>query len=205
LLIKKQKSRGRPPKQNITKYAELKIIISRAGKLLNKSLTPLFSFVDATKFSSWKIKETEFHVYNIVAQETVYPVGISFLTNTVRDSVNECVPKGSGKLLADAWYDVNKALQVMFEKGYIPLVCPNKGRGEGYYRRQARKLYRKNRGIYRQRTRGESMFGSLTNEFGDRLKAINKKSMQVRIMARVISYQIKLLIRCDEEIVSIDV
>jgi hypothetical protein len=164
-LIKKQKSRGRPPKQNITKYAELivikelkkkslrgaetdltkfivgervdhsvisywenkheianclKIIISRAGKLLNKSLTPLFSFVDATKFSSWKIKETEFHVCNIVAQETVYPVGISFLTNTVRDSVNECVPKGSGKLLADAWYDVNKALQVMFEKGYIP-------------------------------------------------------------------------------------
>jgi hypothetical protein len=85
------------------------------------------------------------------------------------------------------------------------LVCPNKGRGEGYYRRKARKLYRKNRGIYRQRTRGESMFGSLTNEFGDKLKAINKKSVQVRIMARVISYQIKLLIRCDEEIVSIDV
>jgi len=34
----------------------LKIIISRAG-LLTKLLTPLFSFVDSTKFVSWKINE----------------------------------------------------------------------------------------------------------------------------------------------------
>jgi len=133
----------------------LKVVVARAGQLLNKILSPLFSFVDATKFSSWKIKEIEFHVCNIVAQETVYPVGVSFLTNTVRDPVKEAVPEGDGQLLADAWYDDNKTMGVLFKKGYEPLICP--------------------------------------------------KSMQIKILARIVCYQIKLLIRCDDKIISIDV
>ena len=49
------------------------------------------------------------------------------------------------------------------------------------------------------------MFGSLTNEFGDRFKSSNEMSMQVRTLSRIISYQIKLLIRCSDKIISIDV
>lgn len=183
----------------------LKIIVARAGQILDKFCNVEFSFVDATKFTSWKIKECEIHVCNRVARETIYPVGTSFKTESVRAPVEECVPKGSGELLADAWYDANKALQVMFQKGYSPLVCPNKRRSSGFYRRKARKLYKQNRGAYRQRSRGESMFGSLTNEFGDRFKVYKEEAMQVKTLSRIVCYQIKLLIRCDDKIISINV
>lgn len=183
----------------------LAIIISRAGQLLDKLFTREYSFVDATKFTSWKIEETEIHVCNRIAKETVYPVGVSFKTESVKAPVEECVPKGNGELLADAWYDAKKAIQVMFEKGYEPLVCPNKRRSSGYWRKKSRKLYKQRREIYKQRSRGESMFGSLTNQYGNRFKAINKTSMEVRTLGRIVCYQIKLLIRCDNKIISIDV
>jgi len=155
------------------------------------------------KFTSWKIKTFEIHVCNRIAKETIYPIGISFKTDSVKSPTLEAVPKGSGELLADAWYDANKAIKVMFEKGCELLVCPNKRRSKGYYRKKSRKLYKQRREIYKQRSRGESLFGSLTNEFGDRFKFINKTSMQVQILSRIICYQIKLLIRGDEKIISI--
>jgi len=242
-LIRKKEGRGRKPKHNLVKYAQLifmkefsdgislrkaevrlsefvvgervdhsviaywenkpemarllNIILIRAGKLLKKLLSNLFTFVDATKFSTWYMNEIQFHVCNVVAKETVYPIGISFLTGTVRGPTDEATPPGSGKLYADAGYDDNKTIGVLFGKGYVPIVCPNKGRWKGYWRKRARRLYRlgENRTGYRQRGRGESMFGSLTNEFGDRLHVRNGQSMQARVMGRVISYQIKLLIR----------
>lgn len=183
----------------------LKIIISRAGFLLDKICEKEFTFLDATKFTSWKIKMTEVHVCNRIAKETIYPVGVSFRTDSVKSPTLEAVPKGSGEILADAWYDEKKTIQLLFEKGYEPLICPNKRRSRGYYRKLSRKLYKQRREIYRQRSRGESMFGSLTNEFGDRFKAVNETSMQVRILARIASYQIKLLIRCNEGIISIGI
>lgn len=183
----------------------LKIIISRAGQLLDKCCKKLFSFIDSTKFTTWKIDEVEIHVCNRIAKETVYPVGVSFLTNSVKDPVNEAVPNGTGDLYGDAWYDERKTFEVLFKKGYVPVICPNKRRSKGFYRRIARKIYKEKRLAYRQRGRGESPFGSLTNEFGDRFKAINKESMQARTLARIISYQIKLLIRCNDKIISIDV
>lgn len=185
----------------------LKIIISRAGQLLDKLCDKLFTFVDATKFTTWKIKEIQIHVVNRVAKETLYPIGASFLKKTVRDPVNEALPLGNRILYADAGYDDNKTLGVMFKKGYIPVVCPNKNRWKGHYRKRARKIYNQpvHRWGYRQRGRGESLFGSLTNEFGDRFKAINEASMQARILGRIISYQIKLLIRLDDKIINIDV
>jgi len=242
-LIRRKEGRGRNPKHNPTKYAQLifmkefsdgislrkaevrlsefvvgervdhsviaywenkaemerclKIIVIRAGKLLSKLLHDSFSFVDWTSFSSWHIEEIQFHVCNRVAKETVYPVGISFLKKTIREPVDEVVPPGSGKLYADAGYDDDKTLRVLFRKGYEPIVCPNKGRWKGRFRKKARKLYRmrENRLGYRQRGRGESMFGSLTNEFGDRLHARKEQAMRARIIGRVVSYQVKLLIR----------
>lgn len=242
-LIRKKEGRGRKPKHNLVKYAQLifmkefsdgislrkaevrlsefvvgervdhsviaywenkpemarllNIILIRAGKLLKKLLSNLFTFVDATKFSTWHMNEIQFHVCNVVAEETVYPIGISFLTGTVRGPIDAATPPGSGKLYADAGYDDNKTIGVLFGKGYEPIVCPNKGRWKGHWRKKARKLYRlgENKTGYRQRGRGESMFGSLTNEFGDRLHVRNSQSMQARVMGRVISYQVKLLIR----------
>jgi hypothetical protein len=183
----------------------LKIIISRAGRLLDKLCKPEFTFVDATKFTSWNIKEVEIHVANRIAQGTLYPIGTSFQTSTVKGPVKECLPPGHRIVYADAWYDDNKALGVMFEKGYVPVVCPNKRRSSGYWRKKARKIYNQlvHRMGYRQRGRGESLFGSLTNEFGDRFKACNVGAMQVRILGRIVSYQIKLLIRCGNRTISI--
>jgi len=248
-LIRKKEGRGRNPKHDPTKYAQLivlkefekqglrraevrlsisvigervdhsvisywekkpeivrclKLIISRAGQLLDKLCEQSFTFVDATKFTSWNKEVVEIHVANRIVNGTLYPLGASFLKNTVHGPVAECLPPGGGKVYADAWYDSNKALGVMFEKGYEPIVCPNKRRSKGYWRRKARELYRmpENKLGYRQRGRGESLFGSLNNEFGDRFKACEKGSMRVRILSRFISYQIKLLIRCNGKTIS---
>jgi len=48
---------------------------------------------------------------------------------------------------------------------------------------------------YRQRGRGESVFGSLTNDYGDRFYAINDKAMKCITASRILCYQIKILIR----------
>ena len=180
-------------------------IIGIAGSILDRLLSRLFSFVDSTKFVNWHIEETEIFVCNRIADKTVYPIGISFLRKTVASPVNEAVPNGSGNLYADAWFDDNDTMGVLFSKGYTPIICPNKNRWRGYYRKKARKLYRmfKNRLGYRQRGRGESLFGSLTDAYGDRLKAINSIAMKVRIASRMLTYQIKLLLRATLKILSI--
>jgi len=180
----------------------LQIFVAVAGAMLDKTLSSLFSFVDATKFTNWKIEETFVTVCNRIAKETVYPVGVSFEKKTVREPVNECVPVGKGLLYADAGYDDNKTIGVLFDKGYTPIICPNKSRWKGYWRKKARKLYRmpEHRLGYRQRGRGESMFGSLTNEYGDRFYAINDESIKVITASRILCYQIKILIRINSSL-----
>ena len=247
LIRKKEETRGRPPKHDPVKYAQLivmkefcdslslrkaevrlskfvvgervdhsviaywenkpeiarclKIIVKRAGRLLDNILRKIFTFVDATKMTTWHIEEIQFHIACRIARETVYPIGVSFLKETIRKPVQECLPDGKGRVYADAGYDDNKTIRVMFKKGYYPIVCPNKNRWRGYWRKKARKIYRMpiNRRGYRHRGRGESIFGSLTNEFGDRLHARNEQSLQARVIGRIISYQIKLLIRCNDK------
>lgn len=176
--------------------------ISIAGAMLEKYLSSLFTFVDATKFSSWHMDEVNIHVCNRIANGTVYPIGLSFTTGSVAQPVSEAVPSGTGLLYADAGYDDNKTIGVLFKKGFTPIVCPNKGRWKGYWRKKARKLYRmrEHRLGYRQRGRGESLFGSLTNQFGDRLNVRNEIAMQTRIATRIFCYQIKLLVRCKDMI-----
>lgn len=168
-----------------------------AGALLNQALSSLFTFVDSTKFSSWNINEINVTVCNKIAKQTVYPIGISFKKVDVVSPVNEAIPNGDGKLYADAWYDEIETIKSLFKKGYTPIICPNKTRYRGFYRRKARELYkmRENRLGYRQRGRGESVFGSLTNCYGDRLDAVSDETMMVRIASRILCYQIKLMIR----------
>jgi len=85
----------------------------------------------------------EFHLFNRIAEETVYPIGMSFLTGSVAAPVDEAIDPGSGKLYADAGYDDNASMGIMFKKGYTPIVSPNSQRWRGYHRKKARKLYRK--------------------------------------------------------------
>lgn len=174
--------------------------VSIAGAMLEKYLSSLFTFVDATKFSSWNLEEVNIHVCNKIANGTVYPIGLSFITGSISEPVSKAVPSGEGLAYLDAGYDDNKTIGVMFKKGYTPIVCPNKSRWKGHWRKKARKLYRmpEHRLGYRQRGRGESVFGSLTNQFGDRLNVRNYIAMQTRIATRVFCYQIKLLIRCGD-------
>lgn len=182
-------------KSEISNY--VKEIINKIGKLLENYLDYSFSMIDSTKFSSWHKDETEFHILNRICKDTVYPVNISFLKGTVVAPVSEIAEKGEGDLLADAWYDNEETIEVLFKRNYTPIICPNENRWKGYYRKKARKIYRKfkNRLAYRQRGRGESPFGSLTNYFGDRLKSVNDFAMKTRIASRVLCYQIKLLMR----------
>ena len=172
--------------------------INVAGAMLQKYLSSLFTFVDATKFSDWHMNEINIHVCNRIANGTVYPIGLSFTTGSVAKPVDEAVPCGNGLAYLDAGYDDNKTIGVMFQKGYTPIVCPNKNRWKGYWRKKARRLYRmrEHRLGYRQRGRGESLFGSLTNQFGDRLNVRKPTAMRTRIATRIFCYQVKLLIRC---------
>lgn len=181
----------------------LQEFIAIAGALLNKALSSLFTFVDSTKFTNWNIKEINVTVCNKIANQTVYPIGISFKTVDVVSPVNEAVPDGNGKLYADAWYDEIQTIKSLFKKGYVPIICPNKTRYRGFYRRKARELYKmpENRLGYRQRGRGESVFGSLTNCYGDRFYAINKEAMMTITASRILCYQIKLLIRINSKLV----
>tara|TARA_Y100000034_G_scaffold61544_1_gene74700 strand:- start:1592 stop:2470 length:879 start_codon:yes stop_codon:yes gene_type:complete len=179
--------------------------IKEAGKELDAKLSQQFTVIDATSFTSWFKEDMIFHLFNRISEETVYPIGISFLTGSVKAPVSEAIDPGSGKLYADAGYDDNASIGVMFEKGYEPIVCPNSTRWKGYHRKKARKLYNKfeNRLGYRQRGRGESVFGSLTNYFGDRFKTINIQVTQTRTAVRVLVYQVKLLMRLTQEFLGI--
>ena len=175
----------------------LKLVIRALGAKLEKLLSYAFTVVDATDMTSWNGKLTTFHMTTRICDETVYPVGISFLSGNIRDPVNEATPPGKGKCYMDAGYDDNKTIGIIFDKNYEPIVCPNKGRYKGYWRRKARELYnlRENRLGYKQRGRGESVFGSLTNQFGDRLNVRNNQVMKTRLTARVIVVQLKLVVR----------
>ena len=181
-------------------------LITLLGQKLDNSFNYDYTFIDATEFTSWNKKSLIFHLSCRITKETVYPTGIHYgLGNTVKESVEGCLVKGKGDVLADAWYDDNDSLGVMFKSGYQPIVKSNKERWKGYWRKKARKLYRHpiGRQKYRQRGRGESPFGSLTNEFGDRIKTMRIDTSEIRIGCRIIVYQVKILMRINFFIVEI--
>ena len=165
------------------------------GTRLEQLIGYQFSVIDATSFANWHKGKAGFHLLNRITQGTVYPVSIAPDTlNPVPNTRDAMVP-GEGWFMADAWYDVNKVFAVIERNGYVPLVRPNKDRGSGHWRRRARKVFALHWRNYRQRGRGESVFGSLTNAFGDRMHTRLKRTTYIRSCARVIAYQVKLCIR----------
>ena len=107
----------------------------------------------------------------------------------------DTIVPGIGFFMGEKWYDVNGVYRIVYKNSYTPLIKPNRNRGSGCWRRKARKVYNWEWRRYRQRGRGESVFGSLTNAFGDRLNTRMKKTTYVRSVARVIAYQVKIYIR----------
>jgi hypothetical protein len=172
-------------------------IVKAIGSKVEELLGYLFSILDSTKFTSWNKSLIEFHLLVRKAKETVYPVAIAFGSSFLTPL--RAIVSGEGELFADAWYDNNLILKRMFKQGYLPIVKPTKGRVRKYYRRKARKIWNnpliKLEQRYRRRGIGESIFGSLKNWLGDRLKTRLIASTITRIGARIIAYLARIYIR----------
>lgn len=174
-------------------------LVRRVSSLLKKKLRKSqFHIIDSTKFSTWKHKTVEFHTQTTVCKQTVFPTSVFFGSTNPSRATKQTLVVGKGELMADRWYDDNKAIQAMYEAGYQPIVKPNSGRYRGHYRRKARKAYYSDEIHYRQRGRGESPYGSLTNSYGNRLNTRLKTTTRTRIAARITNYLVKLYIRASK-------
>lgn len=172
--------------------------IRAAGKRLEELLGYDFSMIDATKFTDWHIKDTGFHLVNRIHEETVYPVNITRDTIDPIPNTRDVMVPGHGEFMGDKWYDVNGVFRILYREGYVPIISPQRTRCSGHWRRRARKDYNKKR--YGQRGRGESVFGSLTNWLGDRLHTRKRVTTYLRSCARVLCYQVKILIRAGNNV-----
>jgi len=183
-------------------------VVRIVAEEIERQLGYNFSVIDSTKFASWKKNdELEFHTLTRITKGTVYPSSVYFGSVRPSKAVDNVLIEGSGDLLCDAWYDDNDSIGIMFNRGYVPYVSPNTGRWRGHWRHKARKLYMHpfGRQKYRQRGRGESPYGSLTDEFGDRLKSRRIDSTMTRIGARVITHLVKLYMRIDDNLILIKI
>ena len=172
-------------------------IIEDAIRLVGKKLEELlgyeFSVIDATAFSSWHNRHCSFHLLNRINGETVYPVSMARDTYDPVPNTKDVIVPGSGFFMGDKWYDVNGVFRVVYKSGYTPLISQQRTRCSGHWRRRGRKDYDKRK--YRHRGRGESTFGSLTNWLGDRLHTRKRLTTYIRSCARILCYQVKILIR----------
>ncbi len=165
------------------------------GRELDEMLGYQFSIIDATSFTNWHKLESGFHVVNRISDETVYPVSVHIDSLDPVPNTSDTIVPGQGLFMGDKWYDVNGVYKLVYKHGYTPLISPQRNRGSGHWRRKARKVYNMQWRRYRQRGRGESIFGSLTNAYGDRMNTRRKRTVFVRSCLRVISYQAKIYIR----------
>ena len=173
--------------------------VRKAGKKLEEILGYDFSVIDATSFSDWHMRNNSFHLLNRIHEGTVYPVSIAKDTYNPIPNTRDAITPGHGFFMGDKWYDVNGVYGIAYDNGYTPLISPQRRRGRGYWRRKGRKVYNLHWRKYRQRGRGESVFGSLTNWLGDRMHTRKRETTYTRICARVLGYQVRILIRagCD--------
>ena len=170
-------------------------VVRIVGSQLERQLGYDFTVIDATAFSDWHSRHRSFHLLNRVSQDTVYPVSIAVDTFDPVPNTRDTIVAGRGLFMGDKCYDVGKVFETAYRHGYTPLIKPQRTRSRGYYRIKGRKVYWKLWRTYRQRGRGESVFGSLTNAFGDRMHTRLPETGYVRSALRVIAYQIKIYAR----------
>lgn len=172
----------------------IECIVRRLGYLLDRLLGYNYTVIDGTRFSSWNSKLISFHLV-IRVGITVYPVSIARDSYNVGKDIERVIVKGRGYCYCDRWYDVNPVYKVLIKNGYIPVIKPNRRGSKGYYLRKGRKIYAREWRRYRYRSVGESVFGSLTNWFGNRLNTRLGVVSYKRCMLRVVSYQLKIVMR----------
>lgn len=170
-------------------------VIRKAGQKLDDLLGYEFSVIDATAFADWHNGSSSFHLLNRVHEGTVYPVSVSRDTFDPVPNTTDTIIPGNGFFMGDKWYDVNGVFRIAYRNGYEPLISPQRTRGSGYWRKKGRKVYKLGWRRYRQRGRGESVFGSLTNWLGDRLHTRKRITTYLRSCVRVLCYQVRILIR----------
>jgi hypothetical protein len=170
-------------------------IIEKVGELLNRLIPPSFYVIDGTKFTSWRKRDVGTHCFTAISKETVYPRSVYLRNKFFPGQCEETIVPGQGKLYEDCWYDNEKVLKVEFLRGYTPVLKPREEYQWGKYRKKAREIWEKEKESYNERSRGESIFGSLTDLFGDRLKTIREDTSQLRVGLRYLVYQLRLLIR----------
>jgi len=105
--------------------------------------------------------------------------------------------------MMDRYYDVEDAMEIYSQRGYIPFVKPNSRRYRGYHRRICRRIFDIIGDNYRHRGRDESTFRSLTNQYGERLKTRRTDTTATRILARLTAHTTKILIRTKETIIRV--
>ena len=135
----------------------------------------------------------------VVFRERIDDSGMHFWELGLRETgvLDDMLDEVGRRLLMDSYYHSNKPVGTAMEKGYIPLVRPHT---RGYYRRKSRKLFGVLADNYRYRPRGESTFGPIINEFGDRIKTRRYDTTATRIIARLIPHLAKTLIRIKKAI-----
>jgi len=115
--------------------------------------------LDWTEFTTWSNNTVRISLTVRISYGTVYPVRAYVSTpSTVVDEVDNALPPGSRLLMMDRYYDVEDAMEIYSQRGYMPLVKSKSRRYRGCYRRVCRRIFYIIGYNYRHRSRGESTF-----------------------------------------------
>ena len=103
------------------------------------------------------------------------------------------MPEGKGYFYADAAYDSRKVLNIVVDRGYLPIVKPQKNRAKGYGAKIRDEIFDKDK--YRRRGICEGFFGALNNWFGDKIPCSLVETAVTRLLVRVACYALRILLR----------
>jgi hypothetical protein len=167
-------------------------LLDRISEFIEEKLSYDNSALDSTKFALRDKKLVEIHVLTRKAKLSLYASSFSFGSSKL--DACEALKNGNGYLLADRWYDNKYVVKEIAKHGYIPIVKPRKYGARGYYGRLRDKHY--SEWIYRLRAVHEGLFGALAVDFGDELNCYLIVVAEVRILCRLVCYNLRLLMRC---------
>ena len=122
---------------------------------------------------------------------TLYPVAVSI--TTYESKAIERLPEGKGYFYADAAYDSRRVLNIIVDRGYLPIVKPRKNRAKGYGAKIRDMISDKKK--YKRRGICEGFFGALTNWFGDKINCSLVETAVTRLLVRVACYALRILLR----------
>ena len=169
-------------------------ILNKLAEMLEERLSYDNSALDSTKFVTRDKTLVEIHILTRKAKLSLYASSFNFGSSKL--DACKSLKKGRGYLLADRWYDDRHVIKAIGKNGYVPVVKPRKYKARGYYARLRDKHY--SDFLYKLRSVHEGMFGALTNDFGDRIDCYLVVVAEVRILCRLVCYNLRILMRCYE-------